>query len=137
MLAGLSNGEIVKQVEAVDRNPALLRGRVELWRKPTIRMDSGLRCIPPETAQGSGVTAVQVFVSSTFQDMYGERDLISGLVFPALRRQLSQLEFPVLINEIDLRWGVPEEFGQSEGCLRICLEKVVTSDYLVLLLGER
>ncbi len=69
--------------------------------------------------------------------MFGERDLISGLVFPALRKQLSRLDFPVLLNEIDLRWGVPETYAQSGESLRMCLENVVTSDYLVLLLGER
>lgn len=139
ILAYLSNGSLVQQIDTIDR-------QLDLSLKPSKGLlASGVVPKNVATSQvnalsgggGGGVTAVQVFVSSTFQDMYGERDIISGLVFPALRKKLSKLDYPVLLNEIDLRWGVPVEFSQTGECLRMCLEKVATSDYLILLIGQR
>lgn len=137
LLARLGNRSLVQQVEKIDRqfglllNPsnAILASGVVAKDVPASQIN--------QISGGNGVTAVQVFVSSTFQDMYGERDLISGLIFPALRKNLSRLDYPVLLNEIDLRWGVPEAFSKTGECLRMCLEKVITSDYLVVLIGER
>ncbi|VDL36454.1 unnamed protein product [Hymenolepis diminuta] len=139
LLAHLGSGSLVQQVDTIDH-------QLELSLKPSKGLlASGVVPKDISTSQinllsgesGGSVTAVQVFVSSTFQDMYGERDLISGLIFPALRKKLSKLDHPVLLNEIDLRWGVPVEFSQTGESLRMCLEKVITSDYLILLIGER
>ncbi|VDK33555.1 unnamed protein product [Taenia asiatica] len=139
ILAHMGNQSLVKQVEMVDRQ-LNLSAKTHTTRHPTTVISKACRTsieLPTNFLRGGGIAAVQVFVSSTFQDMYGERDLISGLIFPALRKQLSHLDYPVLLNEIDLRWGVPEVFSQTGESLRMCLEKVVTSDYLILLLGER
>ncbi|KAH9282634.1 Telomerase protein component 1 [Echinococcus granulosus] len=139
ILAHMGNQSLVKQVEMVDRQLDL-SSKTYTNRHPTTLVSNTCQTsieLPANFLRGSGIAAVQVFVSSTFQDMYGERDLISGLIFPALRKQLSHLDYPVLLNEIDLRWGVPEVFSQSGESLRLCLEKVVTSDYLILLVGER
>ncbi|KAL5110044.1 Telomerase protein component 1 [Taenia crassiceps] len=139
ILAHLGNQSLVKQVEMVDRQLDL-SAKTYTNRHPTTLVSKTCQTsieLPTNFLRGGGIAPVQVFVSSTFQDMYGERDLISGLIFPALRKQLSHLDYPVLLNEIDLRWGVPEVFSQTGESLRMCLEKVVTSDYLILLLGER
>ncbi|VDM16938.1 unnamed protein product [Hydatigera taeniaeformis] len=139
ILAHMANQSLVKQVEMVDRQLDL-SSKTYISRHPSTVVSKTCQTsieLPANFLLGSGIAAVQVFVSSTFQDMYGERDLISGLVFPGLRKQLSRLDYPVLLNEIDLRWGVPEVFSQTGESLRMCLEKVVTSDYLILLLGER
>eukprot|EP00108_Taenia_solium_P005977 TsM_000122900 transcript=TsM_000122900 gene=TsM_000122900 len=139
ILAHMGSQSLVKQVEMVDRQ-LNLSAKTYTTRHPTTVISKACRTsieLPMNFLRGSGIAAVQVFVSSTFQDMYGERDLISGLIFPALRKQLSHLDYPVLLNEIDLRWGVPEVFSQTGESLRMCLEKVVTSDCLILLLGER
>ncbi|VDO03877.1 unnamed protein product [Rodentolepis nana] len=139
VLAHLGNGSLVQQVETIDRQLDLslkpAKGILASGVVPKNMATSEVKAL--SGGGGGSVMAVQVFVSSTFQDMYGERDLISGLVFPALRKKLSKLDYPVLLNEIDLRWGVPLEFSQTGDCLRVCLEKVVTSDYLILLIGER
>ena len=54
---------------------------------------------------------VRVFISSTFRDMHGERDVLTRFVFPELRA-LGQKHF-INIHEVDLRWGVTEEESKS------------------------
>lgn len=46
---------------------------------------------------------VYVFISSTFNDMHGERDIITRVVFPELNQKLR----PHFVRAvpIDLRWG--------------------------------
>lgn len=48
-----------------------------------------------------------MFISSTFKDMHGERDLLTRFVFPELRA-LSHKRF-INVYEVDLRWGLTEE----------------------------
>ena len=50
---------------------------------------------------------VRVFISSTFRDMHGERDLLTRYVFPELRSRAMQ-HF-INIYEIDLRWGITDD----------------------------
>ena len=49
----------------------------------------------------------RVFISSTFRDMHGERDLLTRFVFPEVRA-LGRQHF-INVFEVDLRWGVTEE----------------------------
>ena len=50
---------------------------------------------------------LRVFISSTFKDMHGERDLLTRFVFPELR-SLGRKHF-INIYEVDLRWGATEQ----------------------------
>ncbi|VDN33035.1 unnamed protein product [Dibothriocephalus latus] len=101
-LATVGNQALVRHVDSIDRRFNLIKD-LPIQRCPSVYTSPQHRFSIelPEFQQAS----VRVFVSSTFRDMSGERDLISGLVFPALRKQLSKLDFPVHLNEIDLRWG--------------------------------
>ena len=54
---------------------------------------------------------VRVFISSTFKDMHGERDLITRYVFPELRSWC--FNYCVNIHEVDLRWGVTQKNAES------------------------
>jgi hypothetical protein len=45
---------------------------------------------------------VRVFLSSTFRDFAGERDLLVGKVFPELRRKCRERQ--VELVDVDLRW---------------------------------
>ena len=54
---------------------------------------------------------VRVFISSTFRDMHGERDLLTRFVFPQLRAMAAK-HF-INVYEVDLRWGVTEEEATS------------------------
>ncbi|CAH8524482.1 unnamed protein product [Schistosoma intercalatum] len=84
----------------------------------------------------SGWKCCQLFISSTFRDMHAERDLLCGILVPALRRNVA-LGLRVHLNEIDLRWGVPEPATYNSQALQICLEQAAASDIFVLLLGDR
>ncbi len=80
--------------------------------------------------------AVRVFISSTFIDMEGERNVLVKQTFPALRTKFRARGVEFL--EIDLRWGVTEEEVQSGKTLPICLAEVDRCrPYFVGLLGER
>jgi len=47
---------------------------------------------------------VRVFISSTFRDMFEEREILVKRIFPQLRK-LCEERF-VIWDEVDLRWGV-------------------------------
>jgi tetratricopeptide (TPR) repeat protein len=79
---------------------------------------------------------IRVFISSTFRDMFAEREELVKRVFPRLRKLCEQRG--VVWGEVDLRWGVTGE-EQAEGkVLPICLEEIRRCrPYFVGLLGER
>jgi len=79
--------------------------------------------------------AIKVFISSTFRDMHGERDILTRYVFPELRARAAP--FGIDINEVDLRWGVTEEMAQNAETLALCLDEISSSDFFIGLLGER
>ncbi|XP_036374733.1 telomerase protein component 1 [Megalops cyprinoides] len=77
--------------------------------------------------------AVRVFVSSTFRDMHGERDVLVRSVFPELRRRAAP--HCLYLQEVELRWGVTEE--EAGRALQLCLSEVCRSQLLLGILGER
>ncbi|KAJ8397340.1 hypothetical protein AAFF_G00438890 [Aldrovandia affinis] len=77
--------------------------------------------------------AVRVFISSTFRDMHGERDILVRSVFPELRRRAAP--HCLYLQEVELRWGVTEE--EAGRALELCLDQVCHSQLLVGILGER
>ncbi|XP_035668801.1 telomerase protein component 1-like [Branchiostoma floridae] len=77
----------------------------------------------------------RVFISSTFRDMHGERDLLTRFVFPELRARAA--ERFVHIHEVDLRWGITEEESRSEKSIEICLSEVSRCQFFLGILGER
>ncbi len=104
---------------------------------------------PVDSKQGSNITAdllissipkrqwrtVRVFISSTFRDMHGERDLLTRYVFPELRRRCRSLF--INIFEVDLRWGITEQDTQSHKALEICLSEISKCNYFIGILGHR
>ena len=65
---------------------------------------------------------VSVFISSTFQDMHGERDYLVKEVFPEL---LSWCESRRLhMYDIDLRWGITREDSASLNTVAACLHNI-------------
>ena len=65
---------------------------------------------------------IRLFVSSTFADMKAERDVLQSDVFPKLRQLC--LSNGLRFQAIDLRWGVPEEAGNDNSTMRICLREL-------------
>ena len=78
---------------------------------------------------------VRVFISSTFRDMHGERDLLTRFVFPELRALAHSKQ--IQLYEVDLRWGVTEEDARHHRALEICLNEISRCNYFIGLLGER
>ena len=86
------------------------------------------------------MAAIPVFVSSTFRDFHGERDLLVGPV----RERLDELvaDLGCRVEMIDLRWGVDTtEDGEDEAqrrVLDVCLDQINRARPLFLgLAGER
>ena len=77
----------------------------------------------------------RVFISSTFRDMHGERDLLTRFVFPELRARAHARQ--IKVYEVDLRWGVTEEAARSNKALEICLSEISRCQYFIGLLGQR
>ena len=83
---------------------------------------------------------ISFFVSSTFNDMQSERDIIRDRIAPEIDERIKRygqnLEF------IDLRWGIDTK-GENENdanakILRTCFDEIQkTKPYFVALIGER
>lgn len=78
---------------------------------------------------------IRVFISSTFRDMHGERDLLTRFIFPELRARAHSKQ--IQLYEVDLRWGVTEEDARHHKALEICLNEISRCHYFIGLLGER
>ncbi|XP_014669734.1 PREDICTED: telomerase protein component 1-like [Priapulus caudatus] len=78
---------------------------------------------------------IRVFISSTFKDMHGERDLLTRFVFPELRARAR--ERFVNVYEVDLRWGISETAATDTGSLELCLSEASQCQLFVGMLGER
>ena len=82
--------------------------------------------------------SMKVFISSTFRDMHGERDVINTVVIPQVNEMLK--EYHIQLHAVDLRWGLTAEDTSSGGlgALEHCLREVETSrPFFIALLGER
>jgi telomerase protein component 1 len=82
-----------------------------------------------------GWRSVRVFISSTFRDMHGERDLLTRFIFPELRKRARRLR--IHIYEVDLRWGITEAETRQKSAVAACLEEVSRCHLFLGLLGER
>lgn len=82
---------------------------------------------------------IRVFLSSTFRDMQVERNYLVTVLFPRLKR-LAQ-SHGVLLQEIDLRWGITAEEAHRGETVAICLDEIdrcrACPPFFIGLLGER
>lgn len=83
---------------------------------------------------------ISLFISSTFNDMQIERDVLHQKVIPYIRRYASSLGESIRI--IDLRWGVDTSEIESEKItekvIRTCLKGIEQCDnYVIAFLGNR
>ncbi|MCX9011172.1 MAG: DUF4062 domain-containing protein [Candidatus Methanoperedens sp.] len=85
---------------------------------------------------GKTWNTVDIFISSTFNDMHAERDYLVRFVFPELRDRCANRR--IRLMDIDLRWGVTEEEAENGKVLEICLDEIDRSrPFFIGLLGER
>lgn len=76
---------------------------------------------------------VRIFISTTFEDMHSERDVLAREVFPGLRETFRPRGIHVV--GVDLRWGVEEERDEDPG---IVLDEIDRCrPFFVGILGER
>ncbi|XP_042557018.1 telomerase protein component 1 [Dipodomys spectabilis] len=78
---------------------------------------------------------IRIFISSTFRDMHGERDLLLRSVLPALQARAAPHR--ISLHAIDLRWGITEEETHRNRQLEVCLGEVENSQLFVGILGSR
>ena len=64
----------------------------------------------------------RVFVSSTFDDLKKERNVLQDEVFPKLENLCQSLN--ARFQAIDLRWGVREEAALDQRTMEICLAEI-------------
>jgi hypothetical protein len=77
-----------------------------------------------------------VFVSSTFRDMYAERDYLSRIIFPSLK--LSAALYKINLEEIDLRDGLTEWKVSGDEAIKFCKEMIdKCRPFFICILGDR
>lgn len=80
----------------------------------------------------------RVFISSTFRDFHGERDVLTRVVFPALNERCRKRR--VRVVPVDLRWGLTSEDTSDSGlgALEHCMLEIDRCrPFFVVLAGER
>ena len=76
---------------------------------------------------------LRIFISSTFKDMHGERNLMTRYIFPELIRRAKNLNIDVF--PIDLRWGIINSLPDQQ--VEACLNEIDKCDIFIGILGER
>ena len=80
--------------------------------------------------------SVKIFISSTFNDMHGERDYLVKNVFPELRDWCEKRKIHLV--DVDLRWGVTSEDTKNLKTVEVCLKNIDESrPFFVCFLGQR
>ncbi|XP_013912038.1 PREDICTED: telomerase protein component 1-like [Thamnophis sirtalis] len=123
------NSRFLEHVGKVDE----IHGLPPQQRTATDQQEPGVVSLVP--VPQSRWRSVRIFVSSTFRDMHGERDLLIRSVFPELRARAAR--FCLAIQEIDLRWGITEHESQRNKQVELCLSEVSRSDLFIGILGQR
>ena len=77
------------------------------------------------------------FISSTFQDMHAERDMIQNIVQPAVNQKLNEQGEYVLFS--DLRWGIDTMADSTERrILDSCFDEIDScKPYFIVFIGGR
>ncbi len=78
----------------------------------------------------------KIFVSSTFRDMFSEREALVKRVFPKLRQEL--LRYRIHLVDYDLRWGITDDQVSEHGAMRACMRLIDESrPFFLGLIGHR
>ena len=93
----------------------------------------------PSRPKGGAVgwETVHIFISSTFNDMHGERDYLVKEVFPELRDWCEERKLRLV--DIDLRWGVSEaDATHNQRVVEVCLQNIDRCrPFFLCFLGQR
>ena len=127
ILSGASGGSLSRKVEEMDKKHKITGPAVH---------SKNLVPLPPSLTP-KDLTAwkrIKIFISSTFIDMHGERNLMNYYLFPELSRRAKTLGIEII--PVDLRWGVHETIS-AEKQVQTCLDEIDKCDFFVGVLGER
>lgn len=81
------------------------------------------------------ITSIRVFISSTFDDMQNERDVLVQKVFPVLRNEAERRG--ITFSYVDLRWGVREGTAAID-VIRTCMSEIENCiPFFIGLIGTR
>lgn len=84
----------------------------------------------------TGSRHIRVFISSTIQDMIGERVHLMKKTFPKLRELAAKRD--VTLTEVDLRWGITEDETKSGKVVDICFREIENSiPFFIGIIGNR
>jgi len=83
---------------------------------------------------------INIFISSTFNDMHAERDYIRKYLVPRLNARLA--EYRVSVQATDLRWGISttgsDEEEREAKVLHVCMNAIrEAKPYFIALIGAR
>lgn len=99
--------------------------------------------MPDDIGGPAGGERLPVFISSTFEDMDRERDLLVHAVIPVVNARLREAGHRVALYPVDLRWGISLEPGESaqqrdRKILATCVDEVARCrPFFIGLIGER
>ncbi|XP_067950407.1 NACHT and WD repeat domain-containing protein 2-like [Watersipora subatra] len=74
---------------------------------------------------------VKIFLSSTFTDMYVERNYLLTEIYPRLQ-QFCQNEYSLEFQVVDMRWGVRDEAQQDHSGSKTCMDELRSCQELSL-----
>ena len=79
---------------------------------------------------------INVFISSTFNDMHAERDYLVKRVFPELTEWCEERKISLV--DIDLRWGITAADSTSKNTVSACLHSIDEArPFFLCFLGQR
>lgn len=67
-------------------------------------------------------TSIRVFLSSTFRDFQGERQILQDRVVPAIRETYASRG--VAFELVDLRWGIPPAAARAHRTIDLCKREI-------------
>ncbi len=85
------------------------------------------------------MTEFKIFVSSTFKDMYAERDILHRQVSAILAKRIAESDLDCKVKFVDLRWGIDDrsDFAdRSEFIIEKCFTSISECDLFLCILGD-
>ena len=85
------------------------------------------------------MTEFKIFVSSTFKDMYAERDILHRQVSAILAKRIAESNLDCKVKFVDLRWGIDDraDFAdRSEFIIEKCFTSISECDLFLCILGN-
>ena len=76
---------------------------------------------------------IRIFVSSTFKDMHGERNMMNNYIFPELTKRAKSQN--IELTFVDLRWGITNVTAEKQ--VEICLNAIDKSQLFIGILADR